>query len=723
MTYEEIRKKYVTKSRSNPNVKVDKNYIDSFFSEANKFSADATAASKKVGYENAPAYLEYYKSRLSDLRDRAKNIKAYLYDNRSSYGEGEHEKLVSDIDNILSGHQSAVDWFAGLVGAEKTDQKDKDTFFQKGVFEDGWQFGDVFRAVGATLGDLGENALKGLGEFAEGVWDWIQARTAKDKTSASIQARNELAKEALEKGKLPSASYSEVSKRTEKIVKNNKNEAAKKIAKDSIQTDKIDFGVDEYSLLGEKSDELVQSAASVAARIGMSAIPVVGTGLSIATTGTSVAGSEIENAIRQGASFDDAYNSGLISAGAELLSEQLFGGIKFGGKAITEITTSKIASTISNKTIGTLAKWGFDTVGEGAEEVISGFLSAVGQKLTYASDKKINELFSSEDAWDNFVGGAILGGFFDGVNIGISKVKGIDYITGLSNKEKAVVDKVYQDKVAEKEKATGKKLNTKEKTEIFDSVITEAENGYISNTIESDIAKMQTATEARLTELGEAGDVSSIAEAIVKQASGESLTRSEKALLQNSKYGQRVSNEISPSNVGSGEYSNAWAESIGTELVNSEEYNLAIESVQNDDATQKALLDVAKTMQDSTDEGITATETNSSPTKENIVESEYEVSADGKTINKKNDKIANVKNIESISADGEANLTLDDGMVVKASDLAYGNNAEAIFIENIGKMKLGRLAFVVFFIVIFSIFTWRKICVERNFNVCIIIII
>ena len=86
----------------------------------------------------------------------------------------------------------------------------------------------------------------------------------------------------------------------------------------------------------------------------------------------------------------------------------------------------------------------------------------------------------------------------------------------------------------------------------------------------------------------------------------------------------------------------------------------------------------------------TPTETNSSLIEESAVESEFEVSADGKTINKKTDKIVNVKNIESISEGGEANLTLDDGMVVKASDLAYGNDAEAIFIENIGKIKLGK---------------------------------
>ena len=79
-----------------------------------------------------------------------------------------------------------------------------------------------------------------------------------------------------------------------------------------------------------------------------------------------------------------------------------------------------------------------------------------------------------------------------------------------------------------------------------------------------------------------------------------------------------------------------------------------------------------------------------SSAKENAVESKYEVSAEGKTINTKTDEIVNIKNIESISSDGEAKLTLDDGMVVKASDLSFGTDAEAIFVENIGAIKIGK---------------------------------
>ena len=84
------------------------------------------------------------------------------------------------------------------------------------------------------------------------------------------------------------------------------------------------------------------------------------------------------------------------------------------------------------------------------------------------------------------------------------------------------------------------------------------------------------------------------------------------------------------------------------------------------------------------------TQAKSLPAEENAVESKFEVSAEGKTINTKNGEIAKIKNIESISSNGEVNLTIDDGMVVKASDLSYGTDAEAIFIENIGAIKIGK---------------------------------
>lgn len=362
--------------------------------------------------------------------------------------------------------------------------RDTSGYFQKSAhFDDGYQVFDVAKTAGATAADIGENVAKCGANWLEKIWDGMLTLGTKMGQSSRLEAaQNQMIYNTISGNNKANEGIIE---RTLKEQEEAEKATAEYVAKDIIKEENIDFGVDEYSVLGEKSDALVQSGTELLIRQGISLIPGVGVPLAYMSTGLSVMGGEAENAFNQGATYDEAVLSGMISAGAEIGSEALFGGIKIGGKALTDAATSKIASTVSSKTLGTLAKWGFNAIGEGVEEIVSGILSAVGQKLTYANEKEFNELFSKEDAWDNFIGGVVLGGFFDGVNIAVSKSKGIDYITGLTNNEKAVVDKVYQDAVAEKEKTKGKKLTTREKTAIFDDVIEQAEKGYIStDTIE-----------------------------------------------------------------------------------------------------------------------------------------------------------------------------------------------------------------------------------------------
>ena len=95
-----------------------------------------------------------------------------------------------------------------------------------------------------------------------------------------------------------------------------------------------------------------------------------------------------------------------------------------------------------------------------------------------------------------------------------------------------------------------------------------------------DMSSIQSAAEARLTELGETGDVKAIAAALTKQAAGEKLSRVEQHLISNSKYGQRVSNELNPENIRSGKYASAWAENIDTHRINAEEYSRLVEAAQ-----------------------------------------------------------------------------------------------------------------------------------------------
>ena len=74
--------------------------------------------------------------------------------------------------------------------------------------------------------------------------------------------------------------------------------------------------------------------------------------------------SEIEQAYQNGATPTEARVSGLVSAGAELLFEQI-GGIKiFKNTPIDDVITKKLTAKISDKIMRTLVKLGIDVVTE-----------------------------------------------------------------------------------------------------------------------------------------------------------------------------------------------------------------------------------------------------------------------------------------------------------------------------------------------------------------------
>ena len=76
-------------------------------------------------------------------------------------------------------------------------------------------------------------------------------------------------------------------------------------------------------------------------------------------------------------------------------------------------------------------------------------------------------------------------------------------------------------------------------------IMQQNENGIV----EQDKQKIQSAAESRLTQLGETGDAAQIANVITKQVAGEQLTSDEQSLIDRSRYGRRVANEIDPENV------------------------------------------------------------------------------------------------------------------------------------------------------------------------------
>lgn len=404
----------------------------------------------------------------------------------------------------------------------------KRTFFQKSeYFADGkWDKGDLTKTILGSLTDLSEKVSTGGIGSGEKILDFLTAYgTMQNKQQTMKNAESELLYNFVT-GKETDGVYEKhnaYQKLAEKeasdfIAKDLYDESA--IAKKIISAPvKEKTGVDSEtaSVFAEKSDELAIAAGEMVTTklIGT----ILGGPAGLLMTGGTSGGSEIEEALKQGATFDEAVTSGIVTAAASMGSGALFNGVKFGGETLTGGAIQKVASAVSSKTLQTLTKWGINTVGEGAEEVIEDAMASIGQKLTYLDEKEFNEIFNSETAWESFLAGIILGGMFEGVDIGVNKIKGTDYVTGSTKSEQNTLNKLVEEKVAEKtkeqaiekaineeisrrEKEQGGKLTEENKKALRESYMAKIESGEVELSSEElskkDIAKIEKEIKASL---------------------------------------------------------------------------------------------------------------------------------------------------------------------------------------------------------------------------------
>ena len=356
---------------------------------------------------------------------------------------------------------------------KKKKEEEERSWFKKGLFEDGYDFGDISRTIIGSTTDVLENigsGIIGMGEKAVDTMAYIApfAENAQFYQNGGFNLETEkVHKQMVEQSKKDLGKF---------IAKDLYDEEA--VARAIISDPARMVGIDSesHSVFGEKSDALIQSGGQLLATAGLSAVGLPWW----ATTGATSFGSEAENALNQGATYEEAGASAAISAGAEILSEKLSGGISFGGKTLDDSLTKLLARGISDKTARTLAKLGFDMAGEGAEEVFSQVASNIGSSLYKEEDLK--ELLLSEEAFDeyleSFIGGSVLGGVAGSFNAVKSNSKGVDYASGLTGNEQKVVDKLYKDEVASREKEG--KVTQKEKSKIYDEILEDMEKGYIS---------------------------------------------------------------------------------------------------------------------------------------------------------------------------------------------------------------------------------------------------
>jgi hypothetical protein len=160
---------------------------------------------------------------------------------------------------------------------------------------------------------------------------------------------------------------------------------------------------------------------------------MVGTGAGeAASLGTMAVGSyggSLETAYNEGATRSEANRYALMSAAIEVATEKMFAGVGgvIGTGALDDVVKEKLTSGISNKILKTILESGLDATGEGLEEVVSDLLQPIAQKLTYASDKDLKELYKNQDMLDDFLAGALSSVVMQGMTAPVNKQSNIKY--------------------------------------------------------------------------------------------------------------------------------------------------------------------------------------------------------------------------------------------------------------------------------------------------------
>lgn len=262
------------------------------------------------------------------------------------------------------------------------------------LFDDGYDFGDITRTTLNTATNVGANLLKGVSNIGDAVAKTIVGGIA---TGADILGYDNYS----DKLKNRLAGKDEVV-----------NERLKNYTLSGL-LQKVSDATKSNSVVGNTTRDVAQGVGYYA---GMLAGQSVGIPWQV-TSGVTSVGSELPEAYAEGATNAQAWLSAGISAGAEIGSEYIFGGIKLPGTGkTTETILNKTTNKIKNKALKYITQAGINILGEGAEEVISGIGSALGKQLTYMNDKELNEIYTNEDKLQDFVMGALVSAVTIGAN-------------------------------------------------------------------------------------------------------------------------------------------------------------------------------------------------------------------------------------------------------------------------------------------------------------------
>lgn len=696
--------------------KVNQEYIDSFISDANSFLKSSQGDYEGVDWKNAASVYDNKNLALQDLNTRADAIRTWMSLNRNKLPDDSYKSLNGYLDTFRSGGSSILDAFKGA----------KDYYSQYG--EDYWKHHDVLKAedyeqfsqAGSQVANPStddditwyarSSGIKGINNmvtFAESNKDFLDktnsiglndtARLAQIINSHMTDEEKGIYNYYIGKGDTEGASayldslkdvfnQRQGAQMAEEIKGNKVYELLFGVIQGLDQFSSSVGNIDNFIMGTEPDPPTPIQYASGTVRDDMDGLwgiaydlvsttsnmlpsILAGGGVGLATLGASAVGSGYAEMRNLGYDEWQSRGYGALVGASEATLQHFLGGIsKLGGK-VSNHAVSKFVSSVDNAFARTAITLGGSMASEGLEEAIQTAIEPAFKALVTGEDYNAAE-------WEDILYSALLGSLTAGVLEGAPTIAGTVINSNRANKlyGDAPQDLVTEALEIDPDNAHAQRLQAR----LNDG---KKVSGYQLNRLletneqallKKDKAKIKSAVEARLTELGEKGDVGKLADVLVKQASGENLSISEKNLIKQSKYGKRITNELSPDNIESGNYTSNWAESIGTERMNAEAYNKGI----SNHATKQT---------DATVDMRTVDMTENQLQKENVTESKFKASADGST--KLGDLEVSIKEIAKVK-DGVVSLRLEDGSIVDARDVDFSSNDEVMLYETVADMNL-----------------------------------
>lgn len=327
-------------------------------------------------------------------------------------------------------------------------------FKKSSAFDDGYQFGDITSTILSTAGDLAANVGKGFLNTVEGVTDagqYLLADAAKGLSKVKAldiwdkNARNWLKEKAdalEENAKFDStgALFGNNEKESDNLFKKGWSEELDKNSVSDTMVDSVAQGIGNVT------------AMAGTAYIGSEVFGMGKTATSALDSFSSAYGNARSEAYKNGADDKTAIETATISGFAEAISEQFFDalpGMKVEGWGSK--LTGKIGESVS-KHFGTKAGKAtlkvLDSVGEGAEEVISNALSAIGNDIVhyvdndynYGMEEQTGNIFKdtknaifSNDSLTSFISASLTSAIVNGGNTFITEKQKKSIITAYAN--------------------------------------------------------------------------------------------------------------------------------------------------------------------------------------------------------------------------------------------------------------------------------------------------